>query len=418
MEGEQKMKRREFLQLTLLSTSDLLLLGENGWAARAAVDDKNPKRLVVVFLRGAVDGLNVVVPYSESAYYAARPSIAIPRPGETGGAVKLDRHFALHPALSPLMPLWEKGTLAFVHASGSPDSSRSHFDAQDYMETGTPGLKTTPDGWLNRLVGVLPGTRSATEAISVGPTLPRILSGRAVATNLALGKAAIQPMALDRPEMREAFDELYKGNDALSVAYREGQSSRKQLLSKLTEEMTEADKGAPSPVGFADQARKLARLISRDATIKVAFVGLGGWDTHINQGSVAGQLPNRLKALGETLATFVQTLGPAYADTVIVVMSEFGRTVHENGNTGTDHGHGNVMWVMGGKIRGGQVYGQWPGLSGNELYEGRDLAVTTDFREVISAVLEAQFGLSSTQLDKVFPNGPKPSRDIREIIRA
>jgi uncharacterized protein (DUF1501 family) len=159
-------------------------------------------------------------------------------------------------------------------------------------------------------------------------------------------------------------------------------------------------------------------LISRDATIKVAFVGLGGWDTHINQGSVAGQLPNRLKALGETLATFVQTLGPAYADTVIVVMSEFGRTVHENGNTGTDHGHGNVMWVMGGKIRGGQVYGQWPGLSGNELYEGRDLAVTTDFREVISAVLEAQFGLSSTQLDKVFPNGPKPSRDIREIIRA
>lgn len=412
------MKRREFLQLTALSTSGLLLLGEHGWAAKTMGDDKNLKRLVVVFLRGAVDGLNVVVPYSESAYYAARPTIAIPRPNETGGALKLDQHFALHPALSSLMPFWEKGTLAFVHAAGSPDSSRSHFDAQDYMETATPGLKITPDGWLNRLIDALPGTRSATEAISVGPTLPRILSGRAAATNLALGNAATRPTPLDRPEIREAFDRLYQGNDALSIAYRAGQSSRKQLLSELTEEMTQADKGAPSPVGFADQARKLGRLIGRDSSIKVAFVALGGWDTHINQGSVAGQLPNRLKALGETLATFAQALGPTYGDSAILVMSEFGRTVHENGNTGTDHGHGNVMWVMGGKIHGGQVYGQWPGLSGNELYEGRDLAITTDFREVIAAILESQFELSSTQLDKVLPKGPKPSREMRELIRA
>jgi uncharacterized protein (DUF1501 family) len=411
------MKRREFVQLTLLSASGLLLLGENGWAARALGDNKNPKRLVVVFLRGAVDGLNVVVPYSESDYYSARPTIAIPRPSDAGGALKLDRQFALHPALASLMPFWEKGTLAFVHASGSPDSSRSHFDAQDYMETGTPGLKSTPDGWLNRLIAVLPGTRSATDAISVGPVLPRILSGRASATNLALGKAAIQPTALDRPEVQDAFDQLYKGSDALSVAYREGQSSRKKLLSKLTQEMTAADNGAPSPVGFADQARKLGRMIGRDSTIKVAFIGLGGWDTHINQGSVAGQLPNRLKALGETLSTFAQALGPAYSDTVVLVMSEFGRTVHENGNTGTDHGHGNAIWVMGGNVNGGKVYGQWPGLSGNELYEGRDLAVTTDFREVISAALEAQFGLTSAQLDKVVPKGPKPSRDMREMIR-
>jgi uncharacterized protein (DUF1501 family) len=411
------MKRREFVQLTLLSASGLLLLGENGWAARALGDNKNPKRLVVVFLRGAVDGLNVVVPYSESDYYSARPTIAIPRPSDAGGALKLDRQFALHPALASLMPFWEKGTLAFVHASGSPDSSRSHFDAQDYMETGTPGLKSTPDGWLNRLIAVLPGTRSATDAISVGPVLPRILSGRASATNLALGKAAIQPTALDRPEVQDAFDQLYKGSDALSVAYREGQSSRKKLLSELTQEMTAADNGAPSPVGFADQARKLGRMIGRDSTIKVAFIGLGGWDTHINQGSVAGQLPNRLKALGETLSTFAQALGPAYSDTVVLVMSEFGRTVHENGNTGTDHGHGNAIWVMGGNVNGGKVYGQWPGLSGNELYEGRDLAVTTDFREVISAALEAQFGLTSAQLDKVVPKGPKPSRDMREMIR-
>lgn len=411
------MKRREFLQLTLLSTSGFVLVGENGWAARAPDGGKNPKRLVVVFLRGAVDGLNVVIPYGESAYYAARPSIAIPRPSDNGGALKLDGQFALHPALSSMMPFWEKGTLAFVHASGSPDGSRSHFDAQDYMETGTPGLKSTPDGWLNRLLGVFPGTRSATEAISVGPVLPRILAGRAAATNLALGKAAIQPTALDRPEIQEAFDQLYKGSDALSVAYREGQSSRKKIMSELTQEMSQADMGAPSPVGFADQAKKLGRLISRDSTIKAAFIGLGGWDTHINQGSVAGQLPNRLKALGETLSTFAQALGPVYSDTVILVMSEFGRTVHENGNTGTDHGHGNVMWVMGGNVKGGKVYGQWPGLSGSALYEGRDLAVTTDFRQVIAAVLEAQFGLSSTQLARVIPKGPKPSRETREMVR-
>jgi uncharacterized protein (DUF1501 family) len=390
---------------------------QNGWAARASGDNKNAKRLVVVFLRGAVDGLNVVVPYSEAAYYSARPTIAVPRPGENGGALQLNRQFGLHPALAPLMPFWEKGTLAFVHASGSPDSSRSHFDAQDYMETGTPGLKSTPDGWLNRLLDVLPGTRSATDAISVGPILPRILAGRAAATNLALGKAAIQPTALDRPEVQDAFDQLYKGSDALSVAYREGQSSRKKLLSELTQEMTAADNGAPSPVGFADQAQKLGRMIGRDPTIKVAFIGLGGWDTHINQGSVAGQLPNRLKALGETLSTFAKALGPTYSDTVILVMSEFGRTVHENGNTGTDHGHGNVMWVMGGNVNGGKVYGQWPGLAGNNLYEGRDLAITTDFRETISAALEAQFGLSSSQLDKVLPRGPKPSRETREMLR-
>ena len=411
------MKRREFLQLTLLSTSGLLLLGENGWAAKAIGDDKNPKRLVVVFLRGAVDGLNVVVPYSESSYYTSRPTIAIQRPAQNGGALKLDQHFGLHPALSSLMPFWEKGTLAFVHASGSSDSSRSHFDAQDYMETATPGLKSTPDGWLNRLLDVLLGTRSATEAISVGPMLPWILSGRAAATNLLLGKAATRPMPLDRPDIQEAFDRLYKGSDPLSVAYREGQTSRKQLLSELTEEMTMADNGAPSAVGFADQAQKLGWLIQRDSTIKVAFFALGGWDTHINQGSVAGQLPNRLKGLGETLSTLAQALGPLYLDTVILVMSEFGRTVHENGNTGTDHGHGNVMWIMGGNVRGGKVYGQWPGLSGNELYEGRDLAVTTDFREIVSAVLESQFGLSSTQLGKVIPKGPKPSRDIREVVR-
>jgi uncharacterized protein (DUF1501 family) len=168
-----------------------------------------------------------------------------------------------------------------------------------------------------------------------------------------------------------------------------------------------ADGGAPSPIGFASQAQNLGRLIARDRTIKVAFFALGGWDSHVNQGSVNGQLPNRLRALGDSLSSFIQALGPSYSDTVIMVMSEFDRTVHENGNTGTDHGHGNVMWIIGGKVQGGKVYGQWPGLSGNNLYEGRDLAVTTDFREIITLALEAQFGLSTTQVFRVVPKAPK-----------
>jgi uncharacterized protein (DUF1501 family) len=411
------MNRREFLK-TSLTASAALFLTENGWAAKALGEEKSRKRLVVIFLRGAVDGLNVVVPYSESAYYSARPTIAVPRPGENGGVLPLDNHFGLHPALSVVMPLWEQRTLAFVHASGSPDSSRSHFDAQDYMETGTPGAKTTPDGWLNRLLGVLPGTHSATEGISVGPTLPRILSGKVATTNFTLNQAGTRVAPLDRPDIQSAFDRLYTGNDSLSVAYREGQSARKALLAQLTEEMQMSDRGAPSPVGFAGEAQKLGRLMARDSTIKVAFAALGGWDTHIDQGSSTGQLANRLKGLGETVTALIQGLGSAYSDTAIIVMSEFGRTAHENGNTGTDHGHGNVMWVAGGSVNGGKIYGQWPGISGSELYEGRDLAITTDFRQVISTVLEAQFALSSTQLLKVIPNSPTDSQELRGLIRA
>jgi len=413
------MNRREFLKrASFLSASELLFLSGNAWAARALGEAQSRKRLVVVFLRGAVDGLNVVVPYRDGDYYSARPTIAVPRPDETGGALRLDNHFGLHPALAAMMPYWEKKSLAFIHASGSPDSSRSHFDAQDYMETATPGIKSTQDGWLNRLLEVLPGTRNATDALSVGPTLPRIVSGRITVTNLPLSPQGIKPTATDRPEVQSAFDRLYSGNDPLSIAYREGQSARKKLMTELAEDMKMADAGAPSPIGFAGEAQKLGRLIARDPSIKIAFFALGGWDTHVNQGAVTGQLPNRLGALGESLSTFIQAMGPAYADSVILVMSEFGRTVKENGNSGTDHGHGNVMWLMGGNIQGGKIYGQWPGLSGSELYEGRDLAVTTDFREIIATVLQSHFALTASQLAKVVPNGPRPSREISGLIRS
>ena len=411
------MDRRKFLKASLLSASGLCLLSRNDWAARASGDEQSRKRLVVVFLRGAVDGLNVVVPHSEATYYSSRPTISVPRPHEDGGALRLDHHFGLHPALAPIMPFWEKKSLAFIHASGSPDPSRSHFDAQDYMETATPGVKSTPDGWLNRLLEVLPGTRNATDAISVGPTLPRILLGRNPATNLPLNPAGMRPMATDRPQVQAGFDRLYTGNDPLSVAYREGQSARKKLMAELADDMKQADGGAPSPNGFAGQAQKLGRLLARDSSIRLAFFALGGWDTHVNQGSVSGQLPNRLTALGDLLSTFIKALGTSYSETVILVMSEFGRTVKENGNAGTDHGRGNVMWVMGGNVEGGKIYGQWPGLSANALYEGRDLAVATDFREIITIVLQAQFGLTSSQISKVLPNSPVPGRELSGLVR-
>jgi uncharacterized protein (DUF1501 family) len=393
----------------------LILLGTHSWAARAAAADSSRRRLVVIFLRGAVDGLNVVAPYGDSEYYAGRPTIALPRRGD-GAALNLDGHFGLNPALGAPMPQWRDGALAFVHACGSPDPTRSHFDAKDYMESGTPGIKLTPDGWMNRVLAAIPG-HSPTEAISLGPTVPRILSGRMEVANIALGRGAARPLPLDNPRIEEAFDRLYDGRDAISVAYQQGRAARKQLLGELRQDMTAADNGAPSPDGFGQDIDRLAHLIQRDTTIKLAFMALGGWDTHVNEGSITGQLANHLKSLGDGLAGFAQQLGAAYADTVILVISEFGRTVRENGNGGTDHGHGNVMWIMGGPVRGGRIYGRWPGLSTANLYQERDLAVTTDFREPISRVLAGHMSLSSGQLGAVFPNRPADSGDVASLIR-
>jgi uncharacterized protein (DUF1501 family) len=407
--------RRDFLkQAALLSAAGIVLLRPQAWAARGSAEAT--ARLVVVFLRGAVDGLSVVVPHGESPYYDARPTIAVPRSGE-GAVLDLDGHFGLHPTLAPLLPAWHDGSLAFVHACGSPDPTRSHFDAQDYMESGTPGVKKTPDGWMNRVLEALPGAPSPTEALSLGPVVPRILAGRRPVANIPLGRAATRPMPLDREVIAAAFDRLYTGDDPLASAYREGRAARTRLLAELQEDVQQADNGAPSPVGFPDDARRLARLIERDPSIRLAFLALGGWDTHVRQGASTGQLAGHLRPLAEGLAAFRTALGPAYADTVILVVSEFGRTVRENGNGGTDHGHGNVMWVMGASVRGGKVYGRWPGLAPDDLYEGRDLAVTTDFREVVSAVLGSHLRLTSSALHRVFPARPKPTGSISTLIK-
>lgn len=407
------MQRRSFLARAGAGlVAGLLPVGSHGWAATGG---GGTERLVVIFMRGAVDGLALVAPHGDPHYATLRPAIAPPPPGQPGGAIDLDGHFALHPALAPVLPLWHQGSLAFVHAAGSPDPSRSHFDAQAFMESGTPGIPTTPDGWMNRLLSVLPGPHKVNQAVSVGPTVPRILSGRMPVGSVPSGLAATRPALLDRPAIATAFDRLYSGTDALSTAYQTARESRREMSGDLEEEMRMADAGAPSAAGFAEDARRLGRMMGRDPGMQLGFLAVGGWDTHVNQ---AAQLTNRLKPFADGIAGLVEALGPAYRETTILVVSEFGRTVRENGNGGTDHGHGSLVWVAGGKVAGGRVHGDWPGLAEDRLYQGRDLAVTTDFRTVINTILEQQMRLTDAQLDTVLPAMPAGQGRLPGLIKA
>jgi uncharacterized protein (DUF1501 family) len=365
-------------------------------------------RLVVVMLRGAMDGLSLVVPHGDNAYYQERATIAVARPGEAGGAIALTNLFGLHPAFETMLPYWEKKQLAFIHASGSPDPTRSHFDAQDYMESATPGRKTTSDGWLNRLAGVLAGPRSTPaaqrlQALNLGPTMPRIFAGEAAVASLAAGNTALNKGSLDRPEMAAAFGELYAGDDRLSIAVREAAATRGEIMGKMASDDPQADVGALSLNGLSRDTARLGQLMARDARVRLAFVPVGGWDTHANQGGGKGQLANRFVLLAQALDAMAKGMGDRFNETSILVMSEFGRTVKQNGTNGTDHGHGNVAFVMGGGVKGGQVLGAWPGLETSARYEGRDLAVTTDFRDIIADLLELQFKLSDRQLAQVLP---------------
>lgn len=373
-----------------------------------------PPRLVVVMLRGAVDGLSVVAPWGEAAYAQARPTIAIAAPGQDDGLLRLDSLFGLHPALAPLWPYWQRGELAFVHASGSHDPTRSHFDAQDYLESATPGRKTTPDGWLNRLATVLAGPVAGPEsqrlqALNLGPTLPRIFSGPAPVASLASGNAAVTRGVLERPAHAGAFAQLYAGDDAMSQALREAVATRREIMDALMSDDPAADRGALSLAGLSRDTARLGQLMARDRRVRLAFVPVGGWDTHANQGNGRGQLANRLRLLAQALDALAQNLGERLADTTVLVMSEFGRTLRQNGTQGTDHGHGNVTWVLGGGVQGGRVLGRWPGLDGAALHEGRDLAVTTDFRSIVAEVLAQRLGLPDTALAQVLPGWSGPA---------
>ncbi len=384
------------------------------------------KRLVVLFQRGAADGLNIVVPHGEQAYYAMRSTIAIPRP-QNGkeSAIDLDGFFGLHPSMASFKPLFDQGHLAIIHAAGSPDNTRSHFDAQDYMETGTPGVKATEDGWLNRALRdaavrasvAAPGPISPFRAVALSTGLPRTLAGPvpAVALNSIndFGIGGSNPKVVP---VANSFEAMYQDSGD-SVLHGTGQETFEAM--KMLKAADPA-KYVPSPNAnyprgrFGDSLRQLAQLLKADLGVEVAFADIGGWDHHVNEGSTQGQLARLLGEFSQGISAFWTDLGDLAQDTVMVSMSEFGRTARQNGTGGTDHGHANVMFVLGGPVKGGKVYGRWPGLEQSQLYEGRDLALTTDFRTVLGEVVYRHMG--NRNLPTVFPGFDSNPQNFLRIL--
>jgi len=412
--------RRVFVRaggLTLVSFGlDPLFLARAAYARSSARPDGAGRRvLLCLFQRGAVDGLSMIVPHGERSYYDERPQIAIPRER----VIDLDGHFGLHPALAPLKRWWDNGSFAAVHAVGSPDSTRSHFDAQDYMETGTPGVKATPDGWLNRYCQHRQEHENTPfRAVAFGPELPRILEGSAPTLAIrdlqSFGIRAGGPAVRDR--LTRAFEAMYAGSETglLASSAAEGFEAAK-ILSRFDPADYRPEHGASYPKGpLARSLSQIAQLIKADIGVEIAFADLGGWDTHVNQGADTGQLGNRLGELAAALDAFATDLGERMQDVTVLTMSEFGRTVRENGSGGTDHGHGTAMLLLGGTVKGGRVLGQWPGLAEQSRFEGRDLAVTTDFRSLFGEVLTRHLGLPD--ISAVFPGFAGGARDFPGAI--
>jgi uncharacterized protein (DUF1501 family) len=396
--------RRSFLKSTGLGFLALGMPPSFLVRAAGAQQSNRGKVLVVVFQRGGMDGLNAVVPFKDHAYYALRPSIAVAEPaaGEER-AIDLDGYFGLHPALAPLKNMYDKGHLAIVQAAGSPDNTRSHFDAQDYMEIGTPGIKSTPDGWLNRYLNQKRLGDSPFRGVAVSPQTPRMLAG-AVPT---LTLSSIEEFRLRNQSVAPALQKLYA--NASDPLFRQGGKSLFDAMAQLRSVESKIPPSSASyPVGrFSNGLKQIARLIKADVGLEIAFTEIEGWDTHVAEGGATGILANRLREFGGGLAAFYHDLGDYLDDVVIVTMSEFGRTARENGSRGTDHGHGNVMFVIGARVRGGKVYGRWPGLAPEVLYEGRDLALTTDYRTVCSEIFSRH--LAQRDMARIFPGFRPPA---------
>jgi uncharacterized protein (DUF1501 family) len=390
---------------------DPLFVARAAFAQRGpTVQPSNRPTLVCLFQRGAVDGLNMIVPHGERLYYQERPRIAIP----TNEVVDLDGHFGLHPGLAPLKSLWDNKSLAVLHAIGSPDSTRSHFDAQDYMESGTPGMKATADGWLNRYCDHdREHAETPFRAVAFGPQLPRILAGTAPSLAIddlqAFGLRVPQEASRDR--LTRAFEELYDGagTGLLATSSREGFEAV-QMLKRADPTQYRPTAGVEYPPGRVGRTLlQIAQLIKAHVGMEIAFADCTGWDTHVNQGSSEGQLSARLRELGLALSAFTRDLGDSMRNVVVLTMSEFGRTIRENGNSGTDHGHATAMLVMGGPVNGGRVLGRWPGLDLDKRFEGRDVAVTTDFRDLFGEILARHLGAGD--LAPIFPGyAPAASR--------
>jgi uncharacterized protein (DUF1501 family) len=388
--------------LALVGTSAIPAFLSRSVLAEMTTAAANKKKLVVIFQRGAVDGLNVVVPYTEQNYYAMRPTIAI----KQNEVVDLDGHFGLHPQVAAFKPLYEQGHLAIVHAVGSPDPTRSHFDAQDYMESGTPGMKATEDGWLNRALEAAPEEKAtAFRAVALGTQVPRTLQGKVPA--IALNNVAdfsVAGLGQTTSPISNAFQAMYdQSSDTVLQGTGQETFEAVKMLKAANPAQYKPAAGAVYPAGaFGNSLKQIAQLMKANLGVEAAFTDIGGWDTHQNQGGANGQLANRLTEFSTAIAAFWRDMGDDAENITLVTMSEFGRTARQNGTGGTDHGHANVMFVLGGSVKGGKVYGKWPGVENEQLNEGRDLAVTTDFRTVLGEA--AYKTLGSRNLDVVFPN--------------
>ena len=397
--------RRGFMKggaLALVGTSVIPAFLARSVLAEVTTAAANKKKLVVLFQRGACDGLNTVVPYLEENYYAMRPTIGI-MPQQV---LDLNGFFGLHPSMAAFKPLYDQGHLAIVHAAGSTDTTRSHFDAQDYMESGTPGVKSTADGWLNRalLSEKTSGKPSAFRAVALGTQVPRTLQGKLPAIAIAnLVDFSVGGRGSTTSPVSNAFEAMYdESSDALLHGAGTETFEAVKMLKAADPAHYQPAAGVVYPnTPFGNSLKQIAQLMKANLGVEAAFSDIGGWDTHQNQGNVNGQLANKLKEFSESIAAFWRDMGDDAENMTLVTMSEFGRTARQNGTGGTDHGHANVMFVLGGSVKGGKVYGKWPGLANEQLNEGRDLAVTTDFRNVLG---EAAFKtLGSRNMDAVFP---------------
>ena len=451
------LSRRQLLGI--LGAGAALSTAPRVWAQAAPAGGKPSQgRMVVVFLRGAYDGLSAFVPYADADYYKLRPTIAIAAPdGNASTAIKLDDTFALHPSMAVLMPLWQQGVLSFVPAAGMPAPNRSHFDAQYQMETGHSGKTSGASGWINTLAGMNTapaalGLNKTPSALGVGEANPAILAGNAKVKLIPQGQAAERVGVLANNNTRQALLDLYAGNDKLSTAFRQGAGSRMKSAQELSAEkntidsrrtmatreqanmvnrkldkdgtpsnsaaqnaqMQAASNGAADPVGLQLDAQHLGTLMRNDRSLSLGFLSAGGWDTHANQGNATGQLADRLGNLAKGIVQLRQEFSEP--DDTIVVMSEFGRTSAENGTRGTDHGFGNALWLLGNRIQGGQWHGKWTGLARCNLNDNRDLPAHHDYRAVLAQVLRGTFGLSDSALATVLP-GAKWDASLDSLLR-
>jgi uncharacterized protein (DUF1501 family) len=421
------MNRRFFLKssgIALASVGAATLSPSFLTRALAQTGKTGRKRiLITIFQRGAMDGLNAVVPFGDEAYYSLRPSIAVPKPksGDATTAIDLDGYFGLNPGLSAFKPLFDAGQLAIIHAVGSPDSTRSHFDAQDYMESGTPGVKSTTDGWLNRYLQANADPKASPfRGVSMGANLPRTMQGKAPAIAMnSINDFAIRAGGGENGKaLQGGFEAMYQQtvNDALRGTGKETFEAVK-MLKQVNPSQYQPTAGVIYPRGqFGDRMKQIAQLVKSDIGLEVAFTDIGGWDTHANQGAGQGQLANRLIEFSNGISALYADLKDRADEVVILTMTEFGRTAKENGNRGTDHGHGSAMFLLGGKVIGGKVYGQWPGLKTNQLNEQRDLAITTDFREVFAELAKTHLGAAN--LNSIFPGFQVNQANFKGLIKA